>query len=68
MFFPPPEDPFGYVPREPRTWLGRYTNRQRETIRAEFAARGHELPGLTGLPARPGPPWPAAPGSRVPAQ
>lgn len=68
VFFPPPEDPFDYVPREPRTWLGHYTNRQRETIRAEFAARGHELPGLTGLPARPGPPRPAAPGSRLPAQ
>ena len=51
VFFPPPEDPFNYVPRAPRTWLGRYTNRQRETIRAEFAARGHELPDLTGLPA-----------------
>ena len=46
VFFPPPTDPFGYVPREPRTWLGRYTNRQRVTIRAEFAARGHELPDL----------------------
>jgi hypothetical protein len=47
VFFPPTEDPFGYVAREPRTWLGRCTNRQRAAIRAEFAARGHQLPELT---------------------
>lgn len=44
VFFRPAEDPFSYVPREPRTWLGRYTNRQRTAIRAEFAARGYQLP------------------------
>jgi hypothetical protein len=33
-----------YVPREPRTWLGRRGNRQRAAIRAEFAARGYTLP------------------------
>ena len=44
VFFPPPEDPFGYVARAPRTWFGRYINRQRATIRAEFATRGYQLP------------------------
>jgi hypothetical protein len=61
VFFPPPGDPFGYVPREPRTWFGRYINRQRATIRAEFAARGYQLPDLLAGwgPAAPGPgAWP----------
>jgi hypothetical protein len=54
VFFRPPEDPFNYVPREPRTWLGRYTNRQRQIIRAEFAARGYDLPELGPLSRWPG--------------
>ena len=45
VLFPPSVDEFDYVPAEPRTWFGRYVNRQREMIRAEFAARGHSLPG-----------------------
>jgi hypothetical protein len=42
--FPPSPDEFGYVPREPRTWVGRYASRQRDIIRAEFADRGYALP------------------------
>lgn len=42
--FPPPLTEIGYVPREPRTRLGRRGNRQRAAIRAEFAARGYTLP------------------------
>ena len=62
VLFPPGLDEIDYVPREPRTWLGRYTSRQRQTIRAEFAARGYELPDLTG--SRPG----LAGSSQLPAQ
>jgi hypothetical protein len=62
VFFPPAADPFGDVAREPRTWLGRYTNRQRAAIRAEFAARGYQLPDLTGFPAGAGRPA-AGPGA-----
>jgi hypothetical protein len=47
VFFPPGLDDIDYVPREPRTRLGRYTRRQRQTIRTEFAARGYELPDLS---------------------
>jgi hypothetical protein len=45
VLFPPSLDEFDYIPREPRTWLGRHVNRQRDLIRAEFAARGYSLPG-----------------------
>jgi hypothetical protein len=34
----------GARPREARTWIGRRADRQRETIREEFAARGYPLP------------------------
>jgi hypothetical protein len=47
VFFPPGLDDIDYVPREPRTRLGRYTRRQRQTIRTGFAARGYELPDLS---------------------
>ena len=44
VLFPPSPDELDYIPRQPRTWLGRYAGRQREIIRAEFAARGYPLP------------------------
>jgi hypothetical protein len=34
----------GAGPREAWTWIGRRADRQRETIREEFAARGYPLP------------------------
>jgi hypothetical protein len=44
ILFPPSRDELDYIPRAPRTWFGRRANRQREAIRAEFAARGYSLP------------------------
>lgn len=47
LFFRVPADelPVGAAePRQPRTWIGRRADRQREIIREEFAARGHPLP------------------------
>jgi hypothetical protein len=44
VLFPPSLDEIDYIPSEPRTWIGRRGNRQREIIRAEFAARGYSLP------------------------
>lgn len=46
LFFRVPEDQFTSAggPRRPLTWIGRRSDRQREIIREEFAARGHPLP------------------------
>jgi hypothetical protein len=44
VLFPPSPDELDYLPRQPCTRLGRHINRQRATIRAEFAAHGHPLP------------------------
>jgi hypothetical protein len=48
---PEPADPVPAQPQRvrlrpprPRPWFGRRANQQRETIRAEFAARGYSLP------------------------
>jgi hypothetical protein len=37
-------DPGRRCPRRPLTWIGRRSDRQREIIREEFAARGYPLP------------------------
>jgi hypothetical protein len=46
LFFRVPEDQFTSDggPRRPLTWIGRRSDRQREIIREEFAARGYPLP------------------------
>jgi hypothetical protein len=45
LFFRVPEDQFtSGAPRRPLTWIGRRSDRQREIIREEFAARGYPLP------------------------
>lgn len=46
LFFRVPEDQFtsGGEPRRPLTWIGRRSDRQREIIREELAARGYPLP------------------------
>jgi hypothetical protein len=45
LFFRVPEDQFtSGGPRRSLTWIGRRSDRQREIIREEFAARGYPLP------------------------
>jgi hypothetical protein len=46
LFFRAPADDLipGAGLRQPRTWIGRRADRQREIIREEFAARGYPLP------------------------
>jgi hypothetical protein len=45
LAFPPPADPLGSgSARTRKTWFGRHADRQRQTIREEFAAHGYPLP------------------------